>query len=158
MWDLSFPTRDRTYTHCSGRQSLNHWTTREAQQWFSRRRMCCSEGYRSLRGEKQTGEPTLAQLTSYISGQAWGGDAAECPERAQASWFTGKRTQETAALRGLGDQQVLERLRHGPSSHGSAGHRLCVRDCSGQEKGPLRKWGGNTQHTRGHGQCPLPPA
>ena len=29
MWDLSSPTRDRTCTPCSGRQSLNHWTTRE---------------------------------------------------------------------------------------------------------------------------------
>ncbi|KAI4564927.1 hypothetical protein MJG53_015939 [Ovis ammon polii x Ovis aries] len=29
MWDLSFPTRDRTYTHCVGRGSLNHWTTSE---------------------------------------------------------------------------------------------------------------------------------
>ena len=29
MWDLSFPTRDRTLTHCTGRQSLNSWTTRE---------------------------------------------------------------------------------------------------------------------------------
>ena len=30
MCDLSSPTRDRTHTHCIGRQSLNHWTTREA--------------------------------------------------------------------------------------------------------------------------------
>ena len=29
MWDLSSPIRDRTHTHCTGRQSLNHWTTRE---------------------------------------------------------------------------------------------------------------------------------
>ena len=29
MWDLSSPTRDRTLTPCIGRQSLNHWTTRE---------------------------------------------------------------------------------------------------------------------------------
>ena len=29
MWDLSFPSRDRTHTLCIGRQSLNHWTTRE---------------------------------------------------------------------------------------------------------------------------------
>ena len=28
-WDLIFPTRDRTGTPCIGRQSLNHWTTRE---------------------------------------------------------------------------------------------------------------------------------
>ena len=29
MWDLNSPTRDQTYTPCTGRQSLNHWTTRE---------------------------------------------------------------------------------------------------------------------------------
>ena len=27
MWDLSSPTRERTCTPCTGRQSLNHWTT-----------------------------------------------------------------------------------------------------------------------------------
>ena len=30
MWNLSCPTRDWTHTSCLGRQSLNHWTTREA--------------------------------------------------------------------------------------------------------------------------------
>ena len=30
IWDLSFPTRDRTRTPCIGRQSLNHWTTRKS--------------------------------------------------------------------------------------------------------------------------------
>ena len=29
MWDLSSLTRDGTCTLCIGRQSLNHWTTRE---------------------------------------------------------------------------------------------------------------------------------
>ena len=29
MWDLNSLTRDRTCTSCIGRQSLNHWTTRE---------------------------------------------------------------------------------------------------------------------------------
>ena len=29
MWVLSFPTRDRICTLCIGRQSLNHWTTRD---------------------------------------------------------------------------------------------------------------------------------
>ena len=29
MWDLSSPTGDRTCTPSIGRQSLNHWTTRE---------------------------------------------------------------------------------------------------------------------------------
>ena len=29
MWDLSFPTRDQTHIPCIGRQSLNHWTTKE---------------------------------------------------------------------------------------------------------------------------------
>ena len=29
MWDLSSPTRDWILTPCIGRQSLNHWTTRE---------------------------------------------------------------------------------------------------------------------------------
>ena len=29
MWDLISPTRDQTHTSCTGRQSLNHWTTRE---------------------------------------------------------------------------------------------------------------------------------
>ena len=28
--DLSSPTRDWTHTHCIGRRSLNHWTTKEA--------------------------------------------------------------------------------------------------------------------------------
>ena len=28
MWDLSSPTRDQTHDPCIGRQSLNHWTTR----------------------------------------------------------------------------------------------------------------------------------
>ena len=29
MWDLSYPTRDRTRIPCIARQILNHWTTRE---------------------------------------------------------------------------------------------------------------------------------
>ena len=29
MWNLRFPTRDKTYTACAGRWSLNHWTARE---------------------------------------------------------------------------------------------------------------------------------
>ena len=29
MWDLSFPTRDWTFTPCTGRQSLNYLTARE---------------------------------------------------------------------------------------------------------------------------------
>ena len=29
MWDLPSATRDQTYVHHIGRQSLNHWTTRE---------------------------------------------------------------------------------------------------------------------------------
>ena len=29
MWDLNSPTQDGTRTPCAGRQSLNHWTTRE---------------------------------------------------------------------------------------------------------------------------------
>ena len=29
IWDLSFPTRDRTCTPCIGRRSLTHWTARE---------------------------------------------------------------------------------------------------------------------------------
>ena len=29
MWDLSSPTKDQTHIPCIGRQSLNHWTTRE---------------------------------------------------------------------------------------------------------------------------------
>ena len=29
IWDFSSPTRDRTWTPCFGRQSLNHWTGRE---------------------------------------------------------------------------------------------------------------------------------
>ena len=29
MWHLSFPTRDGTHTPCNGRQSPNHWTTKE---------------------------------------------------------------------------------------------------------------------------------
>ena len=35
MWDCSSLTRDRTCTLCIGRQSLNHWTTREVpKRWF----------------------------------------------------------------------------------------------------------------------------
>ena len=34
MWDLSSLTRDQTCTPCTGRQSLNHWTTREAPDSF----------------------------------------------------------------------------------------------------------------------------
>ena len=34
MWDLSSLTRDETHAHCIGRQSLNHWTTREPQYEF----------------------------------------------------------------------------------------------------------------------------
>ena len=30
MWDFSYLTRDQIHTPCIGRQSLNHWTTREA--------------------------------------------------------------------------------------------------------------------------------
>ena len=26
--DLSYPTRNQTHTHCTERQSLNHWTAR----------------------------------------------------------------------------------------------------------------------------------
>ena len=29
MWDLSSPNRDGTHVPCTGRQILNHWTTRE---------------------------------------------------------------------------------------------------------------------------------
>ena len=29
MWDLGSLTRDLTHTPCTGRQSLNHWTTRK---------------------------------------------------------------------------------------------------------------------------------
>ena len=29
IWDLSSQTRDQTCTPCVGRQSFNHWTTRE---------------------------------------------------------------------------------------------------------------------------------
>ena len=29
MWDLSFPTRDRTHTPCIRKWSLNHWTSRK---------------------------------------------------------------------------------------------------------------------------------
>ena len=29
MWDPSSSTREPTHTPCIGRQSLNHWTTRE---------------------------------------------------------------------------------------------------------------------------------
>ena len=35
MWDLGSPTRDRTCTPCTGRQSLNHWTTREVYMAFT---------------------------------------------------------------------------------------------------------------------------
>ena len=29
MWDLISLTKDRTHTHCIGKRSLNHWTTRK---------------------------------------------------------------------------------------------------------------------------------
>ena len=35
MWDHSSLTRDRTSTPCIGRQSLNHWTTREVPSNFN---------------------------------------------------------------------------------------------------------------------------
>ena len=35
MWDLNSLTRDQTHTFCTGRWSLNHWTTREVSwPWF----------------------------------------------------------------------------------------------------------------------------
>ena len=34
MWDLSSPTRDWTLTSCIGKQSLNHWVTREISAFF----------------------------------------------------------------------------------------------------------------------------
>ena len=42
MWDLSFPTRNRTCTPCIGRQSLNQHTTREVPVFtnFSSRSLC----------------------------------------------------------------------------------------------------------------------
>ena len=36
MWDLNSPTRDQTHTPCIGRQSLNHWTTREVPFFYFR--------------------------------------------------------------------------------------------------------------------------
>ena len=36
MWDLGFPTRDRTCTPCIGRWCLHHWTSREVPAGF-----CC---------------------------------------------------------------------------------------------------------------------
>ena len=35
MWDLSSPTTDQTCTLCIGRQSLNHWTTREVPKFIN---------------------------------------------------------------------------------------------------------------------------
>ena len=35
MWDLRSPARDRAYKPCVGRQSLNHWTAKEAPTVFS---------------------------------------------------------------------------------------------------------------------------
>ena len=35
MWDLSSLTSDQTYTPCTGKQSLNCWTTREVPFFFS---------------------------------------------------------------------------------------------------------------------------
>ena len=35
MWGLSSPTRGQTLTPWIGRQSLNHWTTREVPRWYS---------------------------------------------------------------------------------------------------------------------------
>ena len=29
IWDLSSQTRDRTHVACTGRQVLNHWTTKK---------------------------------------------------------------------------------------------------------------------------------
>ena len=39
MWDLSSPTRDWTLTSCIGKQSLNHWVTREISAFFFF--LCC---------------------------------------------------------------------------------------------------------------------
>ena len=33
-WDTSSPTRDWTCTPCIGKQSLNHWTSREVPKWW----------------------------------------------------------------------------------------------------------------------------
>ena len=47
IWDLSPVTRDQTCTSCIGRQSLNHWTTREVPRMW----LCCQlvEGWEQTR-------------------------------------------------------------------------------------------------------------
>ena len=40
LWDLSSPTRAWTYTHCTGRQSLNHWTSGKSPCEFNFLRNC----------------------------------------------------------------------------------------------------------------------
>ena len=47
MWDLSSPTRDGTCTPCTGRRSLNHWTTGEVPtvQVLTSRWACCPDNF-----------------------------------------------------------------------------------------------------------------
>ena len=45
--DLGSPSRDRTFTPCAGRQSVNHWTTREVQ-WIPMKIVFMSESLYSL--------------------------------------------------------------------------------------------------------------
>ncbi|KAM9046221.1 uncharacterized protein AAG666_006038 [Megaptera novaeangliae] len=52
-WDLSSPTKDQTRTPCTGRRSLNHWTTREVpppgnvwRMWYTKMRINQETGRR----------------------------------------------------------------------------------------------------------------
>ena len=49
MWDLSSLARDRTRSPCIGRQSLNHWTTREVPHFAISKVKACDS--KSLKGE-----------------------------------------------------------------------------------------------------------
>ena len=53
MWNPSSSIRDQTYTLYTGRQSLNHWTTREAPRpIFNVREICKQKSSESLKKEK----------------------------------------------------------------------------------------------------------
>jgi len=72
MWDLSSPTRDWTCTPCSGRLSLNHWTTREVPDSTALEYGFSNQENHLFRGEGQTGYNTDLGPTFLVSGsEVW---------------------------------------------------------------------------------------
>ena len=81
MWDLSSPTRDWTCTPCSGRLSLNHWTTREVPDSTALEYGFSNQENHLFRGEGQTGYNTDLGPTFLVSGsEVWRPDREfACP-------------------------------------------------------------------------------